>query len=51
LRDFRYDAIIHLTTAALGAEKFYSLENEARYEVRIYWGLLIWLGYSNGKGS
>jgi hypothetical protein len=32
LRDKRYDAIIHLCTAANGAEEFYSLENEARYE-------------------
>ena len=32
LRDKRYDAIIHLVTAAKGAESFYSLENEARYE-------------------
>lgn len=29
----RYNLIIHLVTAAIGAEKFYSLENnEARYE-------------------
>ena len=27
LRDNRYDQIIHLITAANGAEKFYSLEN------------------------
>ena len=26
-RGRRYDAIIHLTTAAIGAERFYSLEN------------------------
>lgn len=33
LRDNRYDAIIHMVTAADGAEKFYaSLSNEARYE-------------------
>lgn len=32
LRDFRYDAVIHLVTAASGAEKFYSLDNKARYE-------------------
>ena len=31
LRD-EYDAVIHLVTAANGAEKFYSLENKARYE-------------------
>lgn len=34
LRDKRYDAIIHLVTAADGAEQYYSLENNAaRYEV------------------
>jgi predicted ATPase len=33
LRDNRYDAVVHLVTAADGAEKFYaSLNNEARYE-------------------
>lgn len=33
LRDNRYDAILHMVTAADGAEKFYaSLTNEARYE-------------------
>jgi hypothetical protein len=32
LRDKRYDAVIHMVTAAEGAEKFYSLNNEARYE-------------------
>lgn len=33
LRDKRYDAVVHLVTAADGAEKFYSLQNnEARYE-------------------
>jgi chromosome condensin MukBEF complex kleisin-like MukF subunit len=33
LRDNRYEAVIHLVTAADGAEKFYdSLSNEARYE-------------------
>lgn len=31
LRD-EYDAVIHLVTAANGAEKFYSLDNTARYE-------------------
>lgn len=31
LRDKRYDAIIHLVTAAKGAEDFYHLE-KARYE-------------------
>jgi len=33
LRDKRYDGVIHLVTAADGAEKFYTLENnKARYE-------------------
>lgn len=33
LRDNRYDAVVHLVTAADGAEEFYSLQNnEARYE-------------------
>ena len=32
LRDNRYDAIIHLVTAADGAEAFYDLDNPARYE-------------------
>lgn len=32
LRDNRYDAVIHLVTAADGAEQFYDLENPARYE-------------------
>lgn len=33
LRDSRYDGILHLCTAADGAEKFYaSLNNESRYE-------------------
>ena len=27
LRDNRYDQIVHLVTAASGAEKFYQLEN------------------------
>jgi hypothetical protein len=29
LRDKRYDAVIHLVTAAIGAEKFYTTENNA----------------------
>ena len=33
LRDNRYDAVIHLVTAANGADKHYNLENVARYEV------------------
>jgi len=33
LRDKRYDVVIHMVTAADGAEKFYTLENNAaRYE-------------------
>lgn len=33
LRDRRYDAVIHMVTAADGAEKYYTLaNNEARYE-------------------
>ena len=33
LRDQRYDLVIHLSTAADGAEEFYSLENnQARSE-------------------
>ena len=33
LRDDRYDAVLHMVTAADGAEQFYaSLSNEARYE-------------------
>jgi hypothetical protein len=33
LRDKRYDVVLHLVTAADGAEKFYTLENNAaRYE-------------------
>jgi len=33
LRDNRYDAVLHMVTAAAGAQKFYaSLNNEARYE-------------------
>ena len=33
LRDFRYDAVVHLVTAAYGAEKAYGHDNKARYEV------------------
>ena len=32
LRDHRYDAIIHMVTAADGAEEFYDFENVARFE-------------------
>lgn len=33
LRDRRYDAVIHLVTAADGATDYYNLDNAARYEV------------------
>lgn len=33
LRDRRYDAVIHLVTAANGAAEFYNLGNPSRYEV------------------
>ena len=32
LRDNRYDAVLHLVTAADGAEAFYGTDNVARYE-------------------
>ena len=32
LRDNRYDAVVHLVSAADGAEEFYNQENEARFE-------------------
>lgn len=32
IRDKRYDAVIHMVTAAEGAEEFYDYGNEARYE-------------------
>jgi hypothetical protein len=33
IRDNRYDAVIHMVTAADGAEKFYAtISGEARYE-------------------
>lgn len=36
LRDKRYDAVIHLVTAADGAAQFYNLENNvARYEADV----------------
>ena len=28
----RYDAIVHMVTAAEGAEEYYNFSNEARYE-------------------
>lgn len=37
LRDKRYDAVIHLVTAADGADEYYQLENNtARYEVGMF---------------
>lgn len=32
LRDKRYDAIVHMITAADGATDFFNKSNEARYE-------------------
>jgi hypothetical protein len=32
LIDKRYDAVVHMVTAAEGAEEFYNFSNEARYE-------------------
>ncbi len=32
IRDKRYDAIVHMVTAAEGAEEFYDYGNEVRYE-------------------
>ena len=32
IRDRRYDSVIHMVTAAEGAEEFYDYGNEARYE-------------------
>lgn len=32
LRDHRYDAVIHMVTAADGAAQFYNNDNEARFE-------------------
>lgn len=32
LRDSRYDAVIHLVSAAIGAESHYNLDNPARFE-------------------
>ena len=33
IRDNRYDAVLHLVTAADGAQNYYNLNNAARYEV------------------
>lgn len=32
VKDKRYDAVIHMVTAAEGAEEFYDYGNEARFE-------------------
>ena len=32
LRDYRYDAILHMITAADGAAEFYGYDNVARFE-------------------
>lgn len=32
IMDQRYDAVIHMVTAADGAPKFYDFENKARYQ-------------------
>lgn len=32
MREKRYDAVLHMVTAADGADKYYTLENKARYE-------------------
>ena len=32
MRDNRYDAVVHLISAADGAEEFYNTDNEARFE-------------------
>ena len=32
LRESRYDVVIHIVTAADGAEKYYNLDNKARHE-------------------
>jgi len=64
LRDQRYEAVVHLVTAAIGAEQFYSLENnkarmESRPEAIALDGRLAraWVGHNalhvveNGTGS
>ena len=32
MRDNRYDVILHMVTAAVGAVEFYNYENEERYD-------------------
>ena len=64
LRDQRYEAVVHLVTAAIGAERFYTLENnkarmESRPEAIALDGRLAraWVGHNalhvveNGSGS
>ncbi len=42
LRDRRYDLVLHMVSAADGAENFYNLSNNiARYEVLLYYHILI----------
>ena len=49
LRDRRYDLVLHMVTAADGAEKFYNLSNNiARYEVYIYIYILL-ININNNK--
>jgi hypothetical protein len=46
LRDRRYDLVLHMVSAADGAENFYNLSNNiARYEVLLYNYILILLYY------
>lgn len=54
IRDSRYDLVIHLVTAAKGAEEFYTRSNnsarrESSEEARFQDGLteLIWAGHHN----
>lgn len=54
LRDRRYDAVIHLVTAAEGAVEFYNLANAARYEKNLEDAIDVdhkiqnaWMGHPN----
>lgn len=53
MRDDRYDLVIHLVSAADGAEKFYNLSNIARSETLIEAQIMdkktqqAWLGHPN----
>ncbi|KAL4453235.1 hypothetical protein ABPG73_022090 [Tetrahymena malaccensis] len=53
MRDDRYDLVIHLVTAALGAEKFYNQQNSARFETAEEAAIMdkktqdAWLGHPN----